>query len=212
MTRSEEFWDKIAVKNDRKVLAPVLTPDQTHINTIKGVLKHLKENDVLLDFACGSGIKTIDIAGKVLTIKAIDTSSKMIEVAKKRTAEKNIRNIDFENIDILDDRFKDESFDVILALNILHLIEEPDSILEKMHILLKPGGLFISATACLGERWSPLASCLLLLSKTRFVPSFHKYSLSSLEEIIRVNKFDIVETVSISKALSEHLIVAKKTG
>lgn len=211
MTRSEEFWDKIAVKNDRKVLTPVLTPDQTHINTIKGVLKHLKENDVLLDFACGSGIKTIDIAGKVLTIKAIDTSSKMIEVAKKRTAEKNIRNIDFENIDILDDRFKDESFDVILALNILHLIEEPDSILEKMRILLKPGGLFISATACLGERWSPLASCLLLLSKTRFVPSFHKYSLSSLEEIIRVNKFDIVETVSISKALSEHLIVAKKT-
>ena len=99
---------------------------------------------------------------------------------------------------------------MILALNVLHLLEEPDLILERMSNLLKPGGLFISATACLGERWSPLASCLLLLSKTRFVPSFNKYSVSGLEGIITSIKFDIVETVNISKALSEHLIVAKK--
>ena len=83
MTQPEDFWDKMAVKDDRRVLAPVLTPDRTHINTINGIVKHLKTNDVILDFAYGSGVKTIDIAGNVHTIKAIDTSSKMIEVAKK---------------------------------------------------------------------------------------------------------------------------------
>lgn len=210
MTQREDFWDKMAVKNDRKVLTKVITPDRTHINTIKAIVRHLNANDVILDFACGSGIKTIDVAGNVHKIKAIDTSSKMIDVARKRASEKNISNIDFENINIFDDRFKDESFNVILALNVLHLLEEPDLILERMSKLLKPEGLFISATACLGEKWSPLASCLLLLSKTRYVPNFNKYSVSGLEEIIRGDKFNIVETVNISKALSEHLIVAKK--
>ena len=200
----------MAVKNDRKILTKVITPDQTHINTINGIVRHLKADDVILDFACGSGIKTMDIAGNVHTIKAIDTSSKMIEVARKRAFEKNISNISFENINIFDDRFKEESFNAILALNVLHLLVEPDLILERMRRLLKPKGLFISATACLGEKWSPLASCLLLLGKTRYVPSFNKYNVSGLEETIRGNKFNIVETINISKALSEHLIVAVK--
>ena len=210
LTNSEDFWDKIAAKNDRKVIAPIITPSQTHINTINGIAKNLKANDIVLDFACGSGIKTIDIASNVQAIKAIDTSFKMIEVAKKRAFEKEVYNIDFESINIFDDYFKVESFDVVLALNILHLLEEPDLILKRISKLLRPGGLLISATACLGERWSPLASCLLLLSKTRFVPRFNKYSVSGLEQIIGSNNFSIEETVNISKALSEHLIVAKK--
>ena len=210
MKQPENFWDKIAAKNDRKVLAPIITPDQTHINTMNGLAKHVKASDVILDFACGSGIKTIDVARSVHRVKAIDTSSKMIEVAKKRASDKSVSNIDFGNINIFDDQLKEESFDVILALNVLHLLEEPELILKRISKLLKPEGVFISATACLGERWSPLASCLLLLSKTRFVPSFNKYSVSGLAEIIKSNKFTIVETVNISKALSEHLIVAKR--
>ena len=58
----------------------------------------------------------MDFAGNVHTIKAIDTSFKMIEVARKRASEKNISNINFENINIFDDSFKDESFNVNTAL------------------------------------------------------------------------------------------------
>ena len=204
--RPEKFWDKVAVKSDIKFL----TPDQIHVNTINGVVKHLNNSDVILDFACGIGTKTIDIAGNFHSIRAIDTSSKMIEIANKRATMENVSNVEFEEIDIFNNQLKTQSFDVILALNILHLIEEPELIIERIRALLKPEGLFISATACLGERWTPLTSCLLLLGKTKLIPNFNKFSTSSLEGIIRDQGFEIVETDNISKALSERLIVARK--
>ena len=43
-------------------------------------------SDIVLDFACGSGIKTVEIAGNAREICAIYTSQKMVEVAKKRAA------------------------------------------------------------------------------------------------------------------------------
>ena len=43
------------------------------------------------------------------------------------------------------------SFDAVLAFNVLHLVPDRQALYARVRNLLKPGGLFISKTPCLGE-------------------------------------------------------------
>ena len=36
-------------------------------------------------------------------------------------------------------------------MSILHLLGDKQSVISKVHTLLKPGGVFVSSTACLGD-------------------------------------------------------------
>ena len=62
-------------------------------------------------------------------IHAIDTSSKMIEIAKRKADGRKIKNIDYEHSTIFDERYKRGSFDVILVFYILHLLEDPHKVM-----------------------------------------------------------------------------------
>ena len=45
----------------------------------------------------------------------------------------------------------DASYDVVMGHSILHLLKDKDAVIAKVMRLLKPGGLFVSSTACLGD-------------------------------------------------------------
>jgi ubiquinone/menaquinone biosynthesis C-methylase UbiE len=105
----------------------------------------------LLELGCGTGSTAIVHSPYVKHIRAIDISSKMIEIAKDKAAAENIRNISFERstIDIID--IAEQSIDAVLALSILHLLENKEAVIQRIHKMLKPGGFFISSTACIGD-------------------------------------------------------------
>jgi len=44
---------------------------------------------------------------------------------------------------------QDQAFDAILGLSVLHLMEDWELPLAQVHRLLKPGGIFVSSTACM---------------------------------------------------------------
>ena len=50
-----------------------------------------------------------------------------------------------------DRKFPAKSFDVVTAYNVLLYMENQEEVLEQIYEVLKPGGLFISATDCLAE-------------------------------------------------------------
>ena len=85
-------------------------------------------------------------------IHAIDISSKMIEVAKRNASERNIENINYAQATIFDDRYQKESFNVILAFRILHMLEDIQAFIRRINELLRPGGTFISVSACMGDK------------------------------------------------------------
>ena len=61
---------------------------------------------------------------------------------------------------------------MVLALNLLHLLPDRPAALAKIHRLLKPGGLFISSTACLADRmWflRPVIPVMQWLGKAPYV-------------------------------------------
>src|SRR4030042_2711829 len=97
---------------------------QYTIKTLENTKKYLNKNDIVLDYGCATGMKALELAGHVKNIYSIDISSKMIEAAKRKAAERNIGNVDFIHTTLFDEKFKKESFDAILAFNILHLLED----------------------------------------------------------------------------------------
>jgi hypothetical protein len=72
---------------------------------------------------------------------------------------------------------------------------------ERINQLLKPGGLFISATPCLGEK--PFVSILInipvfLLSKIGILPHINFFSVSRLAASITNGNFQIIENENLS--------------
>jgi 2-polyprenyl-3-methyl-5-hydroxy-6-metoxy-1,4-benzoquinol methylase len=134
----------------------------------------------------------------VKEIHGIDISSKMIEAAKGKADERKIENIDFAQATIFDERYRRESFDVILALNIMHLVEDTQKVMQRINELLKPGGLIISSTACLGEKKTFLSILLsipiFLLIKIGIPPYLRSFKIPELEDSITKENFQIVET------------------
>ena len=206
MNKSEKFWDKRSSGIDKRAKKH----EQTYIKTTENTKHHLTSSDIVLDYACGTGIITNDIAGNVKEIHAIDISSKMIEVAKRKADKRNIENITFTQSSIFDERFKQESFNVIVAFNILHLLEDTQKVMQQINKLLKPGGLFISTTVCVGEQKMVVSMFLLLLIKIGIAPYIRMFKISELEELIANGKFHIVETETLYHTSPTYFIVAKK--
>ncbi len=211
MNKTEKFWDKIANKYEKVEKRP----DPGLIRIIDKTKKYLNAKDIVLEFGCGPGTLAIEIAGNVKKIHAIDISSKMIEIAKRKAIEYKIENIDFKQASIYDEKYKKRSFDVILAFNILHLMEDNRQVIQRITELLKPGGLFISSTPCLAENMALLAKLLfypiIILSKTGLVSqNLKRFKFSELENIITSKDLQIIGTEKIYHMINGYFIVAKK--
>ena len=83
------------------------------------------ENTSVLEVAAGTGAISVAIADKVKSILCTDTSEKMLSVARKKVIKRNISNVSFGNLNILNIEKQDNSFDVVIAGQVLHLLSEP---------------------------------------------------------------------------------------
>lgn len=206
MNKSEKFWDIIANnfdKNDKDF-------KQIHIKTLESAKKYLNVNNVVLDYGCATGNVSIEIANNVKEIYGIDISSKMINEAKRKANELKIKNIDFTQSTIFDERFKKESFDVILAFNIILHLDDTQKIMQRINELLKQGGFLISVTSCMGEKKTFLSILLFFLIKIGILPNMRFFKISELEDSITNGNFQIVETESLNQSSMNYFIAAKK--
>jgi len=207
MNKSEKFWDKQAENYAKDQQNIQLTDNKDFVST----LKYLNINDTVLDYGCGAGIVSNAIADKVKEIQAIDISSKMIEVAERKAGELNIGNIKYTQATIFDERYQKESFNVILAFRILHMLEDIQAVMRRINELLKPGGVFISVTTCMGGKKAILSILVFLASKMRIVPQhINMLKLSDLEGLITGENFQIVECESMKDSVPHYYIVARK--
>jgi 2-polyprenyl-3-methyl-5-hydroxy-6-metoxy-1,4-benzoquinol methylase len=211
MIKTEKIFDMSAKTYDKM---EDIRFRQNTIKTLENTKKYLHANDIIMDYGCATGTKALELAGNVKKIYSIDISSKMIEAAKRKAVERKNENVDFAQATIFDERYKRESFDVILAFNILHLLEDNRQAMQRITELLKPSGIFISTTPCLGEKMTfemkYKFSLFLLLIKARLFPSIKRFKYSELEGLIATGNLQIVEAEKYYHQLSNYFIVAKK--
>jgi 2-polyprenyl-3-methyl-5-hydroxy-6-metoxy-1,4-benzoquinol methylase len=151
----------------------------------------------------------------VKEIHAIDISSKMIDIAKEKAVVGKVENINFLQTDIFDKRYNNESFDTILAFNMLHTVSNPQDVTQRIYELLKPEGLFISITPCLRDKMSFLVNIQIqfvrLLCKIGIIPiPIRRLKSSELDDLMAKGNFQTIDTQKIYKGASSYFIVAKK--
>ena len=202
MNKAENLFDRVSSRSKPE-------PNQTASKIIKLTNEYLQKDNYILDFGCGAGAITNKLAKSVQAIEAIDISSGMIELAQKRAEENAIANINYRQISIFDEHLGEGTFDVILAFNVLHYINDMPSLIERINSLLKADGIFISSTACLKEKRSFLRSLLFALMKLGIMPRTEFYKKSDLESLITTGGFNIITSEKIS-TLPEYFIVMRK--
>lgn len=155
MTRpGSRFWDRMADRYSRQAVAD----EASYQKKLQVTQEYLRPDMEVLEFGCGTGSTAIVHAPFVKHIRAIDISPRMLEIARGKAEAAEVANITFECAAIDDFSAPDESFDMIMGHSILHLLEDQEAALAKVRRMLKPGGIFVSSTVCLGDkmRWFKL--------------------------------------------------------
>ena len=150
MSPSAKFWDKIAEKYAKQPIAD----EASYQKKLQVTQEYFTPEMEVLEFGCGTGSTAIIHAPYVKQIRAIDISENMIAIAKKKAEEQEINNITFEKLTIEELEVEDSTYDAILGLSILHLLEDKEQALAKVNKMLKPGEIFVTSTACLGDAMS----------------------------------------------------------
>ena len=147
MNQSSKFWDRIAERYSAKPVAD----EEAYQKKLRVTREYLRPGMEILEFGCGTGSTAIAHAPYVGRIHAIDISSKMIEIARRKADHENVENVTFEKSTIEQTRFLDQSYDAVFGFSILHLLDDKDKAIAKVHRMLKPSGVFVTSTACIGD-------------------------------------------------------------
>ena len=211
ISKTQKFWDKQAEKYDYSERQF----DSVFKEIILRTKNHLATDDKVLDFGCATGTKTIELADSVKHIYGLDISSEMVNEANMKIKERTLKNITFTQGDIFDKNFKIASFDKIISYGVIHLLNNSDKVIRRLHDLLKPGGLFISSTACLKDKMAFKNrlefNAFLLIKKLGIFPlHLNMFKPEKVEEIITNQGFQIVKAETIFHGITISFIIAKK--
>lgn len=199
------FWDRIAKTYAAKPVADEAAY-RTKLNVTRGFLRPEME---VFEFGCGTGSTALLHAPFAKHILATDISPRMIEIARSKADAAGVANVDFEVAAIEDLATFEARFDAVLGLSILHLIADKEAAIAKVHRLLKPGGVFVTSTACLGDRmWyfkliAPVGRALGLL------PMLRVFTTGALEKSLAAQGFEIEHRWQPANAVSVFLVARK---
>lgn len=103
---------------------------------------HLPPNKIILEIGCGTGngSQLIKKYFQAKRIHAIDLDKRMVDIAKKNNKD---GSISFEVQDATQLKYKDNFFDAVFDLGVIHHIPNWKDCLEELKRVLKPKGQLI---------------------------------------------------------------------
>ena len=173
--RDELFWDKIADKYSRSPVADEAASQQK----LEMTREYFTPQSRVFEFGCGTGSTAIAHAPFVEQIIASDISAEMIAIAERKAIAAEAHNVLFVRSDLASITDREGEYDVVLGLSILHLLRDPKAAMQKVYAMLKPGGVFVSSTACLDEMgfWKLVLPLARALGKAPHVTVFSREDL-----------------------------------
>ena len=169
------FWDRIAGIYD----FAESFDSGAYKAMLEGIKKIVPEGANVLDCAAGTGELSIAAAEKAGHVLCTDMSLQMLERARKKSAKKGIKNISFEERDIFSLPDEDNTYDVSMAGNVLHLLEEPEKAVRELCRVTKQGGRVILPTF-MAKNSNPLIKIYTLLG----YKAFACYTIESYEKML----------------------------
>lgn len=177
------FWDKISDLYDA-----IEAINGSVYKEMTDIVERLVPADAkVLDCAAGTGELSIAAAKKAKSVLCTDLSGKMLKNAQKKTASLGIQNISFEtrNLFHLDD--PDETYDVVIAGNVLHLLTDPQAAVKELYRVTKKGGKLLLPTFTTADRGRVLMK---LYKFVGFAPE-HEYTPQEYKEMLQQTGYDV---------------------
>jgi len=202
---SAEFWDRVAPGYSKKPIADA----ETYARKLATTQALMRPNMEVLEFGCGTGSTALEHAPHVAHILATDVSAAMIGIGREKAELAGVDNISFRQSGVEDFEAPDGSYDMVLALNLLHLLPDRMAALARIHRLLKPGGIFISSTVCLADRMWFLRPVVPLLQWVGKAPYVSFVSADQVLQEVAVAGFDDEEHWAHGRANSLFLVARK---
>lgn len=186
---SARFWDRAAPKYAVSPIMDVTGYERT-IDRTQGLLA---STDTVLELGCGTGTTALTLAPRVTRLVAVDLSSEMIAIARRKAEAEDLRNVEFAVVAAGNAPGSDRTYDAVLAFNVLHLVADLPATLANVHRLLKPGGLFISKTPCLSEMNLLVRVTVPIMQFVGQAPFVSFFSASEFEGQIEAAGFTVAE-------------------
>lgn len=137
--------------------------------------------DTVLECACGTGIITACVAQRCKSIIATDYSEGMLGQAKSKCS--GLNNVTIQKANIMQLDFADNSFDKVIAGNVIHLLDDPSGAMKELERVCKPGGKIILPTYVNHEKTGKPSFIVRMLKKIG-VDFKMQFTMTSYKEFI----------------------------
>ena len=138
MQERRNFWDRNAKIYDRFMRKDAAAYEQMY-ELLRPVVRHR----TVLELATGTGLIAKHIVSAAEHIEATDASAEMIREAERDNESVKLH---FSVQDMFHLPYADQSFDVVIVSNALHIVPQPEKALEEIRRVLKDGGVLIAPT------------------------------------------------------------------
>ena len=138
MQEHKNFWDKNAGRYDRFMRKDGAAYDEMY-ELIRPIVRH----KTVLELATGTGLIAKNIVNAAAHIEATDASAEMIADAKR---DNHSAKLHFSVQDMFCLPYAEESFDVVIVSNALHIVPQPEKALQEIKQVLKDDGTLIAPT------------------------------------------------------------------
>ena len=155
MQGHKNFWDKNAGRYDRFMRKDRAAYDEMY-ELIRPVVRH----KTVLELATGTGLIAKHIVNAAAHIEATDASAEMIAEAKRDTRSVKLH---FSVQDMFRLPYANQSFNVVIVSNALHIVPQPDKALAEIRRVLKDDGVLIAPTFThVGNSFSGMAKAFFM--------------------------------------------------
>ena len=138
MKERKNFWDRNAGRYDRFMRKDGAAYDEMY-ELIRPIVRH----KTVLELATGTGLIAKHIVNAAAHIEATDASPEMIAEAKR---DNRSAKLHFSVQDMFRLPYAEESFDVVIVSNALHIVPQPEKALQEIKRVLKDDGVLIAPT------------------------------------------------------------------
>lgn len=164
----------------------------------------------VLEVGAGTGAVTVELAGAVERWLATDYSGSMVDRLRDRLRAANAARVEVQQADLYALEVVRNSFDAVVAANVLHLVPDLQGALQALARCLRPGGKLLAPTFCHAQtRTSRLTSRL--VSVTGF-PAQRHFTIDSLVDDVSQSGFRVVRQALLPGPIPVGFVAAVQGG
>ena len=138
MQEHKNFWGKNAGRYNR-----FMRKDRAAYEEIYELIRPIVRHKTVLELATGTGLIAKHIVNAAAHIEATDASPEMITEAKR---DNRSAKLHFSVQDMFRLPYANQSFDVVIVSNALHIVPQPEKALQEIKRVLKDDGMLIAPT------------------------------------------------------------------